>query len=442
MKTRSLALALAAGLFAGGLAAKPDHPVHLRLDVDRPVVLADTRERVILKIALDGLRLPSPADRPPVNLCLVIDRSGSMGGEKIARAREAALEALGRLGPDDIFSMVAFSNGVETLIPATRVGRRHGLEEAIRSLHAGGSTHLYGGVAQGAAEIRKHVEGSYTHRVILVSDGIANVGPSSPDDLARLGSALVKEGISVTTVGLGLDYNEDLMTRLARRSDGNTYFVEASRDLPRIFNEELGDVLAVVARRVVIELEFPNGVRPVGFIGREGTLEGRRGTISLNQLYRGQEKFALIEVEVDPAAEGVEREFAHARVRYEHAITGREVVAEARASVRMSRDQAKVIKAANHDVQTDYAANVIAMTKDAAVELVDANRPAAAVQELRTRAAELDEMARTYGNREVSSLSGREKAEADRLEREGLDPAARKVYRTESSQTYGQQRAQ
>ncbi len=442
MKTRIAALALAAGLFAGAHAAKPDHPVRLRLDVDRPVVLADSRERVILKIALDGLRLPSSADRPPVNLCLVIDRSGSMGGEKIARAREAALEALRRLGPDDVFSMVAFSDGVETLIPATRVGHGHGLEEAIRRLHANGSTNLYGGVTQGAAEIRKHVEGSYTHRVILLSDGIANVGPSSPDDLARLGSALVKEGISVTTIGLGLDYNEDLMTGLARRSDGNTYFVEASRDLPRIFNEELGDVLAVVARRVVIELVFPEGVRPIGFVGREGTLDGRRGTISLNQLYRGQEKFALIEVELDPAKDGAEREFVQARVRYDHATTQREVVAEASASVRMTRDQTKVVKAANHQVQTDYAANVIAMTKDAAVELVDANRTAEAAAELRARAVALDEMAKTYGNREVSSLSGRQKVEADRLEREGLAPSARKVYRTETNQTYNQQRAQ
>jgi len=442
MKIKIAVLALAAGLFAGALTAKPDHPVRLRLDVDRPVVLADSRERVILKIALDGLRLPSSADRPPVNLCLVIDRSGSMSGEKIARAREAALEALRRLGPDDVFSLVAFSNGVETLIPATRVGRGYGLEEAIRSLRVSGSTNLYGGVTQGAAEIRKQVEGSYTHRVILLSDGIANVGPSSPDDLARLGSALVKEGISVTTIGLGLDYNEDLMTRLARRSDGNTYFVEASRDLPRIFNEELGDVLAVVARRVVIELVFPEGVRPIGFVGREGTLDGRRGTISLNQLYRGQEKFALIEVELEPARDGAEREFAQARVRYEHATTRHEVVAEASASVRMTRDQTKVIRAANHQVQTDYAANVIAMTKDAAVELVDANRTAEAAAELRARAVALDEMAKTYGNREVSSLSGRERAEADRLEREGLAPSARKVYRTETSQTYNQQRAQ
>ncbi len=442
MKIIASALVLAAGLCAAGLFAKTPPAVQLRLDLDRPVILADTRERVVLKIALDGLRLPAAAERPPVNLCLVIDRSGSMTGEKIARAREAAIGVVRRLERDDVFSLVTFDDRVETLIPARRVGDRRELEETIRSIRPGGSTNLYGGVTRGADEVRRHLEEGGTPRVILLSDGIANVGPSSPEDLARLGAALVREGISVTTIGLGLGYNEDLMTRLARRSDGNTYFVESSRDLPRIFNEELGDVLAVVARRVVVELEFPNGVRPVGFIGREGEIEGRRGSFTLNQLYGGQEKFALVEVELEPTREGVERACARARVRYEHAGTHREVVAEATVAVRATRDERKVVASANHRVQTDYAANLIAMTKDAAVVLVDANRKEEAAAELRAKAAALDEVARTYGNRAVAELSTREQAEADRLEREGLAPSARKAYRTESSQTYGQQRAQ
>ena len=76
------------------------------------------------------------------------------------------------------------------------------------------------------------MESEYVHRIILLSDGQANVGPSSPGDLGRLGAALLKEGISVTTIGVGTNYNEDLMARLSQKSDGNTYFAEAERDLP------------------------------------------------------------------------------------------------------------------------------------------------------------------------------------------------------------------
>src|SRR5205085_8842601 len=130
-----------------------------------------------------------------------------------------------------------------------RVGDGRRLEEAICSIEAGGNTALHGGVSRGAAEIRRHLDdGHYVNRIILLSDGLANVGPSTPEELGRLGTSLMKEGISVTTIGLGLGFNEDLMTRLAQRSDGNTYFVESSADLPRIFAAELGDVLNVVAR--------------------------------------------------------------------------------------------------------------------------------------------------------------------------------------------------
>src|SRR5690606_15512664 len=134
------------------------------------------------------------------------------------------------------------------------------IEAKIRAITPRGMTALYGGVNQGAAEIRKHLDGTFVHRVLLLSDGIANVGPSAPADLERLGQALARENIAVTTIGVGLDYNEDLMTRLARASDGNTYFVEASQDLPRILAAELGDVLNVFARQVVIRIQFSDGV--------------------------------------------------------------------------------------------------------------------------------------------------------------------------------------
>src|SRR6185295_11718885 len=112
--------------------------------------------------------------------------------------------------------IVAFDTRVETVVPAQRVGRARGLEAAICGIEPGGNTALYGGVACGAAEVRKHLEDErYVNRVILLSDGLANVGPSTPEELGRLGASLLGEGISVTTIGLGLGYNEDLMARLA-----------------------------------------------------------------------------------------------------------------------------------------------------------------------------------------------------------------------------------
>ena len=430
------ALLGAASLFA----KSTGDPVRLRIELDRAVLTAGRTEKAVVKIALDGVRLPRPEARPPVNLALVLDRSGSMGGEKIEQAKAAAIEAVRRLAADDVFSLVVFDNNVDTLVPAARVGDGRGIEARIRSIHAGGGTAIYGGVSQGASELRKHIEDRrYVHRLLLLSDGLANVGPSTPEELARLGGSLVKEGISVTTIGVGLDYNEDLMTRLAQRSDGNTYFVASSRDLTRIFNAELGDVLNVIARRVVVTVEFPEGVRPLALVGREGTVRGQRAEFALNQLYGGQEKFALVEVEIVSSRPGEEREIARASLTFEDALTQRAVTVKARSAARFSAVEAEVVNSANQKVQADYAENITALAKDAAVALVDSNRRDEAARGFREQNLKLEAIAQKYGNTAVGELGARNRLEADRLEREGLDNVGRKSYRADNAQIQSQQ---
>jgi Ca-activated chloride channel family protein len=452
MKRISLLLLVAFGLCSGLplvarslLSAEPaaaEEAVRLRLELDRPVLPIDSREKVVLKVALDGRRPVTAARRAPVNLALVIDQSGSMAGEKIARAREAALEAVSRLSPDDLAALVVYDSEVITLVPSRRVGDGEELARAIRQIEAGGGTALHGGVVVGAQELRKHIEGAYTHRVLLLSDGQANVGARTPEALGSLGARLVREGISVTTIGLGLDYNEDLMTRLARRSDGNTYFVARSRDLPRIFAEELGDVLSIVARRVVIELDFPEGARPLRVIGREGRVEDGRVYVELNQLYGGQEKFALVEVELEPRGGAEERPLARAQVRFEDAATARRVSGEARIGVGFSRDQAEVVAAANHQVQADYAANRLAETREEVVALVDAGRQEEAAERLREVGSSLTAMGGAFGNALVLDIAAPAAPAAAKVEADGLSNEERKDYRTRAQQTYNQQRAE
>ena len=434
----AVALLLAAAPFARS--ASPDTPVRLRVELDRSVLPADSPERAIVKVALEGARLARPEARPPVNLALVIDRSGSMGGAKIAQARAAALEAVSRLGSDDIVALVAFDDRVETLYPAQPLGDGRALAAAIAELRPGGTTALFAGVEQGAAEVRKHSEDRrYVSRIVLISDGDANVGPRSPNELGGLGAALMEEGISVTTIGLGLDYNEDLMTRLAQRSDGNTYFAAGAADLPRIFAAELGDVLDVVARRVTVTVQFPTGVRPLRMVGREGVVRGQTAEITLNQLYGGQEKFALVEAEIEPAPAGVEREIASATATFDDAGTQRRLTLTMRAGARFSGSHDLVVASANLRVQSDYAANAIAVAKEQAIALADAGRRADAASVLRREAQRLEAMGRIYSNGSVLSISASNTAEADRLGRDGLDNATRKDYRTDGANTYSQQ---
>ncbi len=410
------------------------------LALDRSVLPAGQKEKAVIKVALDVPVIPRETERPAVNLTLVLDRSGSMSGDKIAKAREAAIAALRQLGPRDLFAMVIYDHTVETLIPPQSAANAEWIESRIRRIQPGGNTALFGAVSQGAAEIRKNLAGPYVHRIILLSDGLANVGPSSPEDLARLGAALLKENISVSTIGIGNDFNEDLMSRLAERSDGNHYFVESSRDLPRIFANELGDVLSVAARGVTIEIDCPEGVRPLRIIGREGLIRKNRIEIHLNQLYGGQQKYALIEVMVEPGKADQLRDIARAHCTYENAVTGHQEKSTSLAQVRFSTSNQEVVRSANKPVQAAIVDNEIAAARDRALDLYNEGRQDEAVQELKKSSDKLQAQSATLGFEDLA-----EKAQS--LEQDAADFAApsmpsprKKEIRSESYKVRSQQK--
>jgi Ca-activated chloride channel homolog len=290
--------------------------ITLSISVSNPILLAEQRQTTFLKIGLTGFELADTEERTPVNVALVIDRSGSMDGEKMTRAKEAARMAIDLLDRRDIVSVIAYSDSVNVLVPATKVTDRRYIKNKIDSLYADGNTALFAGVSKGAEEVLKFAENNKVNRVILISDGLANVGPDSPAALGDLGGSLRKSGISVTTIGLGLGYNEDLMVRLAEKSDGNHAFVENSRDLARVFEYEFGDILSVVAQEVEIRIKCSSGIKPVRILGREAEIIGSNVITSINQLYSNQEKYILLEVEVDSHEEGDEIRLADVAIQY------------------------------------------------------------------------------------------------------------------------------
>jgi len=414
--------------------------VGCRVELDRAVLPADETLKAVVKVTLEAPKPPSDMERPPVNLSIVLDRSGSMNGEKIARARQAAIEALHRLRSRDIFSLVVYNHTVETVVPPQSAANTAWIESRIRRISSGGNTALFGGVSQAAAEIRKNLGESFVHRIVLLSDGLANVGPSQPEDLGRLGTALRKEGISVTTVGVGTDYNEDLMARLAQKSDGNTYFVEHHADLPRIFTAELGDVLSVVATKVNVTIECPDGVEPIGIIGREGRIRGRTVELDLNQLYGDQEKYALVEVRMPAGRAGERREVATARVRYENPFTQRAENVHGRAVARFSRNEQDIRDNVNDDVQRDYNVQWNAAVQNTAIELADQGERREAAQLLEQSAERLQRVGRELGDEDLLRKAEEVEGQAAKLRAEPMSKRFRKSLRTEAYQEIHQQK--
>ena len=412
--------------------------VTCRVELDRNVLPASGTKKVIVKVSLDAPRAKE-AHRPAVNLAIVLDRSGSMGGAKIEKAKAAAIEALRRLGPRDKFSVVVYDHNVETIVPAQSATNAEWIEDRIRMIRPGGRTALFGGVSQGAAEIRKNMSGTLVHRIILLSDGLANVGPSTPEDLGRLGAALLKEDISVTTVGVGTDYNEDLMTRLSKKSDGNSYFVESTEDLPRVFSAELGDVLSVVAKKLSVIIDFSANVRPLSIIGREGRIRGQCAEIYLNQLYGGQEKYVLLEAEVPAGSSGKDREIASAKITYLNPFSQERETSTGAVSARFSNDEHEVVKSANVRVQRSYQINLNALAQERAIALSDKGRTSDAVHTLRQSARHMRNKAKQYDDSQLRKKAEETEKQAARIEKEGMTLKNRKVLRTDSYQLQRQQ---
>lgn len=397
-------------------AAEPQ--VTLDVAVGTPVLLAGTGQTAYLKVALTGFATPQTRQRTPVNVALVLDKSGSMSGEKIYHAREAALLAVERLNADDIVSIVAYDDQVEVLVPATRLSDRQAVRRAIEQLEAGGNTALFAGVAKGAAEVQKFLDRERFNRIILLSDGLANVGPASPAELGRLGASLARDGISVTTLGLGLGYNEDLMTQLAGMSDGNHAFIENAADLARIFDAELGDVLSVVAQDVDIQIHCAPGVRPLRVLGREAEIRDGTVRLNLNQLYGQQEKFVLIEVAIDAGANDESRELATVAVAYDNMLTrARDQLAGA-VSVSFSASAERVTENVNAPVMSSAVEQLANESSKEAVQLRDQGRVEEAKRKLESSADYVRENAAVLGSSSLESLSQELKQDADALDDE------------------------
>jgi len=291
-------------------------PMGLDARLASPVMKVGSKQQNYLRVALNGCEPKRSDNRNPVNVSFVIDRSGSMAGQRIAQAREAAILALKRLDQKDIASVVIFDNQVDVLAPAEPVSNQDRVINLVRGITVRGSTAIYDGVMQGAREVRKFKDAQRLNRIVLLSDGLANVGPKDPAEFANLGRDLLTEGISVSTIGLGLDYNEDLMLQLARASDGNHAFANVPNDLIQIFNREFDDVLASCAQTVSIDVELAPGARIVRALSRDGKVDGARAQFTLNQVYAATEHYVLLEIEVDGNTPAAKTDLGHVRVAY------------------------------------------------------------------------------------------------------------------------------
>jgi len=277
-----------------------------------------TREHGLIQLtaggALAGRRLP-------LNLCLVIDRSGSMEGEPLEYVKRACGHVVDLLEPNDVLSVVTFEEQVDVVMPARRVVNKALIKEHIGRIQPGNTTNLYDGIVAGASQVASVRVDSYVNRILVLTDGEPTAGIK---DYASIVGAVAEQksrGITVTALGLGPEYNEELLAGIARRSGGNYYYISRPELIPEVFRKELETLLTITAKNLRLRFNLSRWVQVRQVYGHLPSFGHRSAEVTLADLERGAVLSVMAELELGPRPPGTYR-VARVSLTYDDATTG------------------------------------------------------------------------------------------------------------------------
>jgi len=282
-------------------------PVAFSGTLDKTAVLVGGSPAVRMELVIGGEAAESAAaTRMPTDLLVILDRSGSMSGEKIEYARQAIRELVARLGSEDRFALVTYSNDATLAIaPALADDRaRTGWLETIAAIQTDGGTNMSGGIDLGLDTIEHARSSARVPRVILISDGLANQGDASPEGLKGRATRAARGEFMLTTVGVGADFNEYLMRALADAGTGNYYYLRNGDDLGEVFAGEFAAARATVASALEVSIDPGPGVTVLDAAGYPLERSGDRVTFRPGALFAGQERRIWVTLAVPNGSAG------------------------------------------------------------------------------------------------------------------------------------------
>lgn len=259
-----------------------------------------SQREAILQIGFTTAEVNERTDLRPLNLVFVIDKSGSMAdSDKMSRVKDGLRTMVGKLRPDDIVSIVTFDSSAQVLYPSRPIGDADGLRRAIDCLVPDGSTNLHSGLMLGYAEAKRHFRSGATNRVILLTDGIANTGVVEPGRIAAESSEFNGQGIDLSTIGVGLDLNNDLLRTLARSGRGLYHFISDYKDINKVFVNEVQSLISSVAKNVQVTIEYGPGLQLSKIYGYAPRYGNGSVTVTMDDMNNGLTQVVMAEFRTD-----------------------------------------------------------------------------------------------------------------------------------------------
>ena len=369
------------------------------------------QSEVYATIDIDAIKHQG-SQRPPLNVALVIDRSGSMAGEKIQYAKQAARRMVGMFGPQDRVAIVSYGSDATVDVGSRLVtsSNRALLLDAIDRIEVSGGTNLSGGYERGLSEVRTHQSDRAISRVLLMSDGNANIGTTYLPDLQRISRAALSQGVSLSTIGVGLDYNEDVMTGMANEGAGNYYFVDSADSIASSFDQEITGLTSSVARNTALIIKLAPGVELSDLYGFPYHRQGDELRIPLSEFFSEQSKDVLMKLTVPAALVGQARPILDVQLSYTDLVQSEKL---AHQSVSLhgvtTADAAQVEEHVNADVIARVQQIEVAQSMKSAMDLFGEGKAEQATELVETQ------QRRTRRAREKYNIKG---AKYDRVDQE------------------------
>jgi Ca-activated chloride channel homolog len=396
------------------------------------------KTNILLRFRADIAESP----RRNLNLSLVIDRSGSMAGAPLHHALKAAESVVDQLESDDILSVVVYDDEVDSVVPPQAVTNKAALKNSIQKVRAGGITNLSGGWLKGCEHVKTRLDPQKINRVLLLTDGHANMGIQDPKVLTATSGQKAEEGISTTTLGFAQGFNEDLLIGMARAATGNFYFIQSIDEATEVFSIELDSLRAVVGQNLKVTLELADGVSLVDTLSLAKVSQNDAGqaVLTLGELYEGEDKLLGLSLVISSAQIG---NLPVMKLHYSADVVQNGLIQSVSGTVDVIAKVGTVEEAAfasTSHITLELSRLTIAKAKETALDLAEHGRHQEAEEILRALVKDLRDKGLNE-NFEIAEEIDQLEYFAGRIAQKALGNAGRKEMRDQTYQTMTRNRS-